>query len=132
MSELNTTALAFIGDAVYELYIRTNIATGHGKKDADSMHREAVRFVRAESQAASVKEMLKEFLSDEEADIVRRARNHKTPNRSRNAGALEYKMATAFEALIGSLYLAGRTTRAEEIMAEAVRLISAEGGKDHE
>ncbi len=129
MNDLSTTSLAFIGDAVYELYIRQMVAkTKRG--GADVLHKHAVRFVRAESQAKAVKELLKGELNEEEVRIVKRARNQKTPNRSRSAGALEYKLATAFEALLGSLTVRGENKRAEMIMKKAVEIIlQFEGGQ---
>ena len=128
MTERSTTVLAFIGDAVYELYIRTHVAGGVNGS-ADILHKRAVRYVRAETQASSVKEMMTGFLTDEEIALVKRARNHKGPNRSRSAGAVEYKLATAFEALIGALYLDGKIGRAEQIMEKAVALTDGRGDK---
>ena len=73
--------------------------------------------------------MMTGFLTDEEIALVKRARNHKGPNRSRSAGAVEYKLATAFEALIGALYLDGKIGRAEQIMEKAVALTDGRGDK---
>ena len=128
MTERSITVLAFIGDAVYELYIRIHVA-GEVNGSADILHKRAVRYVRAEAQASSVKEMMTGFLTDEEIALVKRARNHKGPNRSRSAGAVEYKLATAFEALIGALYLDGKIGRAEQIMEKAVALTDGRGDK---
>ena len=67
--------------------------------------------------------MLTGFLSEEESALVRRARNRRTISKPKNADIIDYKMATAFEALIGFLYLSGEESRLEEVMAEAVRII---------
>ena len=69
------------------------------------------------------------FLSEKEASLVRRARNRRTSSKPKNADPIDYKMATAFEALIGYLYLSGEEQRLEEVMAEAVRIIENTKGE---
>ena len=120
---MNTSVLAFLGDAVYELYIR-DILVAAGMKDPNAMHRACTKYVRAESQAYAIKDMMKGFLTEEEVALVKRARNHKTPNRSRSADPVEYKLATAMEALIGYLYLSGNSERLGEVMRHAAGLIA--------
>ena len=125
---MNTSVLAFLGDGVYELYIR-DLLVGAGMTDPDAMHRACTKYVRAESQAMAIKSMMKEtegqtFLTEEEIALVKRARNHKTPNRSRSAGPVEYKLATAFEALVGYLYLIGDSDRLGDVMQRAAALIA--------
>ena len=121
--KMNTSALAFLGDAVYELYIR-DLMVNAGMTDPDAMHRACTKYVRAESQALAIKEMMKEFLTDDEIALVKRARNHKMPNRSRSAGPVEYKLATAFEALVGYHYLMENNERMGEIMNRAANIIA--------
>lgn len=123
---MNTTALAYMGDAVYEVYIRKRAMAG-GQPAADRLHAMAVPFVKASGQAYAIKELMKGFLTEEELALAKRARNHKTSSKPRNADPVEYKLATAFEALVGALYLSGDTARLEEIMGEAARII--EGAK---
>ncbi len=140
--QINTTALAYIGDAVYEIYVREHVlaASGgncaavsgatsgttagpttdavsgvaSGKQKAygahvDALHRRAIRYVRAEGQAKAIKAMLAEgFLTAEEEALVKRARNHKSASKPKNADAMDYKYATAFEALIGFWHLMAR------------------------
>lgn len=120
---MNTDVLAFLGDAVYELYIR-DIIVNVGIADPDAMHRAATNYVRAESQAYALKDMMKDYLTEEELALVKRARNHKTPNRSRSASPVEYKLATALEALIGYLYLSQQSERLGEVMKHAAGLIA--------
>ena len=120
---MNTDALAFLGDAVYELYVR-DFMVNSGMTDSDAMHKACTKYVRAESQAYAIKTMMKDFLTEEETNLVKRARNHKTPNRSRSAGPVEYKLATALEALVGYYYLIGDSQRLEEIMGRAATLIA--------
>jgi len=124
---MNTTTLAFLGDAVYEVYIRKHVALS-GQTNADKLHQMAVKYVRAEGQAAALREIF-DKLSVEEQSLVKRARNRKSTSRPKNADPVEYKMATAFEALLGYLYLAGDKDRMEEIIRLAVAAIEKEGRK---
>ena len=138
--EINTTALAYIGDAVYEIYVREHVLgqdlRGIDKNfgaHVDALHKRAIRYVRADGQAKAVKAMLNEgFLGDEEAALVRRARNHKTASKPKNADAMDYKYATAFEALIGFWHLSAQAggddgadakQRMEEIIFKAFEKI---------
>ena len=122
---MNTTALAYMGDAVYEVYIR-QWAMASGQPAADKLHAMAVPFVKASGQAQAVRELMKGFLTDDELALAKRARNHRTSSKPRNADPVEYKLATAFEALIGALYLSGETDRIEEIIGEALNIIESD------
>ena len=117
----NSIALAFLGDAVYERFIRERILR-HGSVGADRMHREAVRYVKAAAQEQSLR-ALSDELTETEADVVRRARNHKITSKPKNADPVTYKMATAFEALLGYLYLNGQEERLQTVMERAARVI---------
>ncbi|MGI6257168.1 MAG: Mini-ribonuclease 3 [Anaerovoracaceae bacterium] len=114
----NTTVLAFMGDAIYEVYVRRKVI-GTGQPAADKLHLMAVKYVKAESQAKAIK-ALYSSLSEEEQALARRARNRKTATKAKNTDPVTYKWATAFEALIGYLYLAGETGRMEEIIGLAM------------
>src|SRR6056297_2116621 len=99
---LSPIQLAYIGDAVYELMVRTYLITNK-ELTINKMHKSAVDFVKAEKQSLYLKE-IESVLDDEEKDIVRRGRNSKsTP--PKNTNFMDYKYATALEALIGYLYL---------------------------
>ena len=117
----NSIALAFMGDAVYERFIRERILRS-GKTGADKMHRAAVRYVKAAAQELSLREMLDDLTEDEQV-VVHRARNHKITSKPKNADPLTYKMATAFEALLGYLYLSGQSERLAELMERAAKTI---------
>ncbi len=113
----NIIALAFIGDAVYELFVRERLFDSYRKKRPDLMHRSAVAYVKAPAQCEAVKRLIAcELLSEEELALVKRARNHRVATKAKNASMVEYKWATAFEALIGYLYLSGQKERLKEIM----------------
>ncbi len=128
--EINTTALAYIGDAVYEIYVRTRVLEASGDAQlaygahVDALHKRAIRYVKASGQAKAVKKMIADgFLAEDEEALVRRARNHKTASKPKNADAMDYKYATAFEALIGHLHLTGENERKEEIIQQAFAII---------
>ena len=118
---MNTTALAFMGDAVFETSVRAHLLKG-GEIHADKLHKLAVRFVRAEAQAGLIKEILDD-LSEEEMALVKRARNRKSATKPKNADPVDYKWATAFEALLGYLFLAEEKARLEELIEKAIAII---------
>lgn len=122
VGEINTTALAFMGDAVYEVFVREYVMAA-GERHADRLHRAAVRYVKADAQAGALRSMMRDFLTEEEISLVKRARNHKSVSKSRSAGPVAYKLATAFEALIGYLYFSEQQERLSEVVREAVRRI---------
>ncbi|MDR0851497.1 MAG: ribonuclease III [Clostridiales Family XIII bacterium] len=118
---MNTTVLAYLGDAVYELHIRRYvIATG--QIHADRLHTAAVRYVRAGAQAAVIREIFDELSAEEQA-LVKRARNKKSASKPKNADPVEYKWATAFEALLGYYALSGKTETIESIISRAIKII---------
>ena len=121
---MNTTVLAFLGDSVYETHVRRYVI-GRGQVNADLLHREAVRFVRADAQAYALKSMMDD-LSEEEHNLVKRARNKKISTKPKNADTVVYKWATAFEALIGFLYLSQSYDRMEELISKTIALIERE------
>jgi len=108
--------LAYMGDTIYDLFVREKLVRRGGK--VKNLHKEAVSYVRASAQSAAFLR-IEDSLTEEEADVARRARNaHQNP--PKNADAADYHRATAFEALLGYLYLTDRRQRAEELLARAV------------
>lgn len=105
---------AYVGDAVYELYIRTNLVN-NTKLNPHKLHVEAIKYVKAQAQA-KILETITENLTEEEKDIVRRGRNAQNHHLPKNANLDEYSHATAFEALIGYLYLTKQDERLREIL----------------
>ena len=106
---------AYIGDAVYELFIRNKLINETNLKP-HKLHIEAIKYVKAKSQAEKLKEIY-ETLTDEEKDVVRRGRNTQNHHLPKNSNVQEYMYATAFEALIGYLYLTKQNSRLREIFA---------------
>jgi ribonuclease-3 family protein len=118
---MNTTVLAFLGDSVFEVSVREHVIN-KGQTNADLLHKAAVGFVRADAQAYALKAMMDE-LTEEEQGLVKRARNKKISTKPKNADPVIYKWATAFEALIGFLYLSHNSSRMEEIIQKTIELI---------
>lgn len=96
-------ALAYIGDAVYELIIRTKIVN-RGNTQVNKMHKRSAALVKAATQAAIIK-ALEEELTEEEEAAFKRGRNAKSATTAKNATMIDYRNATGFEALVGYLYL---------------------------
>ena len=105
---------AYIGDAVYELFIRNKLINETNLKP-HKLHIEAIKYVKAKSQAEKLNAIY-EMLTDEEKDIVRRGRNVQNHHLPKNSNVQEYMYSTAFEALIGYLYLTKQNTRLKEIL----------------
>lgn len=106
--------LAYIGDAVYEIAVRT-LVISEGNMSVNKYHKKSSSLVKASAQAG-VYDNIKEKLTDEEAAVYKRGRNAKSATVAKNASIVEYRMATGVEALIGYLYLSGRTARALELI----------------
>lgn len=123
--EFPSLVLAYVGDAVYELAIR-EFLVGQGFIKVNQLHREAVKYVRAGAQAKALF-ALEDQLSEQETAVVRRGRNAKSGTPPRGADIVEYRHATALEALIGYLYLQGKQDRVGEIVDFAIEVISREG-----
>ncbi len=111
---LSPLTWAYVGDCVYELYIRTNLVNKTNLKP-HKLHIETIKHVKAKAQAKLL-EQLQEVLTEEEKNIVRRGRNAESHHLPKNANVQEYRYATAFEALIGYLYLTKKTKRLKEIL----------------
>ena len=106
--------LAYIGDCVYEIIIRT-IVVGKGNRQTSKLHQTTTKLVKAHSQAI-LAELISPILTEEEADILRRGRNAKSATMAKNATVADYRMATALEALVGYLYLTNKMDRLLELL----------------
>ena len=105
---------AYVGDCVYELYIRTKLVNKTNLKP-HKLHIESIKYVKAQAQAEFL-ERIFESLTEEEKDIVRRGRNAENHHLPKNCNVQDYMYATAFEALIGYLYLTKKENRLKEIL----------------
>lgn len=111
---MSPVTLAFVGDAVQQLLVKTSLATSSDKKNGE-LHKLAILEVKASSQAAAADAVLP-LLTEKETDVFKRARNHHASSHAKNASIGDYKKATGFEAVIGYLYLTGNTRRLSEII----------------
>lgn len=113
---LNVLALAYIGDAIYEVYIREYLLS-KGICKVNDLQKEAIKYVSAKAQYNYLSKMIDEhFFTDEELNIIFRARNHKVDHKPKNCDISTYKYATGLEAIIGYLYLNKNNKRIEKIM----------------
>ena len=110
----NGLVFAFVGDAVFSLFVRTYLA-GRSTAKAGMLHTLAVKFVRASYQSRLI-DLLQEKLTEKEQQIILSARNQKTNNVAKNSNLVEYKKSTSFEALLGFLYLTNQNERLLEIL----------------
>ena len=112
---INIITLAYIGDAIYEIYIRESLIN-NGIIKVDDLQKEAIKYVSAKGQKEILTKLIdNNTLTDKELDIVKRGRNNKRTNHPKHTDIITYKLATGFEALIGYLYLSKNYKRLEEI-----------------
>ncbi len=114
-AQINPVTLAFLGDAVYSLYVRQRLVLELGGRSAD-LQRVAAKVVSAQGQSEFVEKVIPN-LTEEETDVFRRAKNAKKGSKSKSASHLEYNRSTGFEAVLGYLYLTGREERIGELLA---------------
>lgn len=113
--------LAYIGDAVYELLIRTKVIN-HGSMQVNKMHKKSASLVKAETQANIIK-AIQDDLTEEELAVYKRGRNAKSATTAKHATMIDYRMATGFEALVGYLYLQARHSRLLELIRDGLEKI---------
>lgn len=113
--------LAYIGDAVYELLIRTKVIN-HGSMQVNKMHKKSASLVKAETQANIIKS-IQDDLTEEELAVYKRGRNAKSATMAKHATMIDYRTATGFEALVGYLYLQARYARLLELIRDGLEKI---------
>ena len=113
---INIISLAYLGDAVYEIYVREYLINKNIAK-VEELQKEAVKYVSAKSQCDILMRLMENnFLTDAELEIVRRGRNYKRASHPKNTDIITYKMSSGFEAMIGYLYLKKEKERLNSIM----------------
>ena len=116
--EINVLTLAYLGDSVYEIYIRKHLIN-KGIFKVKELQEEAIKYVSANGQTKYLKKLIeRNYFTEEEINIINRGRNHKGSRHHKGCDIVTYKYATGFEALIGYLYLENKLDRIEEIMKE--------------
>lgn len=111
---LSPLVWAYVGDSVYELFVRTKL-TNNSNAKPHKLHIESIKYVKAKAQADILKRITNS-LTEEEKDIVRRGRNTENHHVAKNSNVADYSQSTAFEALIGYLYLTKQDERLKEIL----------------
>lgn len=125
VKQMKSLALAYMGDAVYEVYVREYLLH-KGNVKPDALHKKAIKYVSAKAQAIVIRAWLDQsVLSEEEQMIAARGRNAKSGSVPKNTSVQTYRYGTAFETLLGYLYLSGQQERLQELMQDAVRLVEA-------
>ena len=117
-SQYSALPLAYIGDAVYEVYVRSRVIAEHPNMAAHKLHLYTVKYVKAHAQSNSIHAML-EMLTEDETAVYKRGRNAKSATVPKHADLTDYRHATGLEALFGYLHLSGETERLNELMAFA-------------
>jgi len=114
---INVITLAYLGDAVYEVYVREYLIK-NGIAKVEELQKEAVKYVSAKSQCRILTDLIdSNLLTDTELDIVKRGRNYKRTSHPKNTDIVTYKMSSGFEAMIGYLYLNNEKERIDLIMS---------------
>ncbi|MCP2036774.1 Mini-ribonuclease 3 [Planococcus chinensis] len=123
VDQLNALALAYMGDAVYEQAVREHLLRS-GRAKPNILHRQSTTFVSAKAQAMVLKRLTEEeFLTEAELAVMRRGRNAKSGSVPKNTDVQTYNFSTAFEAVLGWLYLKEQQERVNEIIAYAIDIV---------
>lgn len=130
VKQLNSLALAYMGDAIFEVYVREHLLQS-GKVKPHLLHKEATHYVSAKAQASMIHYLLEHsLLTDEEVAVVMRGRNAKSGTVPKNTDVQTYRYGTAFEALMGYLYLLKREERLDELVHLVFEMVNKQkGGK---
>lgn len=121
VNEIDSKALAYVGDAIYELYIREYIVN-NSREQVNKMHRKTVKYVSAKAQAKIIENIMEE-LTEKEIDIFKRGRNAVANTIPKNTDVVTYKIATGFESLIGYLYMAKDKDRLQYLINKSIEII---------
>ena len=114
--EINVLVLAYLGDTIYENYVRRHLIN-KGIGNVNDLQKEAIKYVSAIAQAQYINKLIEtNGLAEDELDVVKRARNYKTTSHPKSCDIITYKYATGLEALIGYLDLTNKKERIDEIM----------------
>lgn len=128
VESLNGLTLAYVGDAIYEIYVREYLVKS-GVVKPNNLHRLATQYVSAKAQAMLMQLMLNEnVLTEKELDVYKRGRNTKSATSAKNTDILTYRVATGFEAVMGYLHLDNQKERLEDLIAFCLRVVGEKNG----
>lgn len=122
MIQHNGLTLAYIGDAIYELYVRNHLLES-GLTKVHDLHQQAIGYTNSVSQASAALKMVEDFYTENEVAIFKRGRNQSASHKPKNTDVQTYNRSTGFEAVIGYLYLDQQKERLNQLMAHAIALI---------
>ncbi len=121
IKEKNSLVLAYLGDTIYEDYVRLYLIN-KGIANVNDLQTESIKYSSAKAQCNFLKQMINNnFFTEAELDIIKRARNHKSNSHPHNCDIVTYKYATALEALIGYLKLDNNIKRIDEVMSNIIK-----------
>ena len=128
--QLSPLVLAYIGDAYYEMVVRTYVVS-EGNMQVEKLHKKVTGIVKASSQAAIARYYIDtDEFTDDELAVFKRGRNSKSHTMPKNAEPADYRRATGLEAVIGYLYLEGQNKRAEELILRGIEYLAETDAKD--
>ena len=119
--QLNPLVLAFVGDAIYEVFVRTYIVNENRDMNVHKLHVKAISYVKAHAQSEFMKKLMEE-LTEEEMSVYKRGRNAKAGTVPKNADLCEYRTATGFEAFLGFLYLTEQKDRLNYFLERIMKI----------
>lgn len=120
-TEINSLVLAYLGDTIYEDYVREYLIK-KGISNVNTLQTNSIKYSSAKAQCEILKKLINDnFFSDEELNVIKRARNHKSNTHPKNCDVVTYKYATGLEALIGYLKLENNINRINEIMENILK-----------
>ena len=128
ITDYSPLTLAYIGDGIYEIIIRT-VIVDEANRQVNKIHKASSQLVKAQSQAKMI-HLIMDMLTEEEKSIYKRGRNAKAVTRAKNASMSDYRVATGFEALMGWLYLSGQSDRMMELMKNGIELFKQDNIKE--
>jgi|SRR3712207_3942429 len=122
LARISPLTLAYLGDTVYESYIREHLIKKNIFLKINDLHKLAIKYVSASAQSRIVKG-LEEIFTEEEVNVFKRGRNHKKSTAAKNASIIDYRYATGFEAVIGYVYLNGDIARLDYLVEKSIDII---------
>lgn len=123
LARISPLTLAYLGDTVYESYIREYLIRKNIFMKINDLHKYAIKYVNANAQSKAIKFLEIYILEEDELSIFKRGRNHKKNTAAKNASIVDYRHATGFEAVIGYIYLKGNTHRLNYIIQKSIEII---------
>ena len=122
---VSALVLAYMGDAVYESYVREHLILKNPNMKVNDLHKATIKYVRAKSQANIVNKLEKD-LTEEEINVFKRGRNQKSNTVPKNADILDYRHATGFEAILGYLHMSNDKDRLKYIINKSIEIVESD------